>query len=42
MLTYGVSNGQQKFERHLLSFKCDTELTILCNVNKARALFLFT
>lgn len=37
-----ASEGQSNIECHLSSYKQGTELTILCYVNKARAMFLFT
>ena len=37
-----ISNNQMKFEGQSYRYKQDTGLTILCHVNKARALFLST
>lgn len=42
MLQESSSNDHMKFGSQSLCYKQDTELTTLCHVNKAHALFLFT
>lgn len=42
MVSMGIFNTLLKFENQLLSYKQDTEFKILCFVNIAQALLLFT
>lgn len=37
-----IFNASSKFEGQILSYKQDTEFEILCLVNKARVLLMFT
>lgn len=36
-----IFNASSKFENQIMSYKQDTELKILCYINKARAMFWF-
>lgn len=36
-----ISKSQTKVKSQALSYKSDTELTIICFVNKAQVMFLF-
>lgn len=42
MLQEVISNDQMEYESQSSSYKQDTGLTVLCQVNMARGLFLFT